>query len=481
MSDPIIVNPKRIVVAGANGFVGRALIPALRQAFPEAHIVALTRAQTAATPRPNMHWQRCDLFSLLDCEKALADADVAFYLVHSMLPSAHLDQGSFSDHDLILADNFARAAKKQGLKQIIYLGGLIPQATGLSKHLASRKEVEDTLSNVGIPLTTLRAGLIIGATCSSFTIVRRLAKRLPVLICPVWMRTRCQPIDISDVIASLVYVVGSEQAFGKAFDIGGPSILSYKNILLETARAMGKNPLCLSMPMISPKISRLWVSLVTGAPRNLAYPLIESLQHDMTVQAHQWLRIPERRYLSFSAAVDKALKEHRIEVERKRDQPQAFLLNPFKREQKHVRSVQRLILPNGMRARDVAMLYMHWLPSFLPWLIRVDINNNDCKFFLALTKTNLLHLEYSVERSSAGRQLFYIRGGILAKNIGKGRLEFREVLNGAFILAAVHEFHPIMPWYIYRLTQALLHLLVMRSFGSYLRRISGKQKKTLDV
>ena len=181
-------NPKpKVVVAGASGFIGRAVIKALQD---RCDLIALSRS--AKDDEPGVEWRSCDLFSLLQCEKAVAGADYAIYLVHSMLPAA-LTQANFEDMDLILADNFARAASNAGIRQIVYLGGLVPQETEeLSRHLASRLEVEQVLGARDVPLTSLRAALVIGAGGSSFRIMLRLVQRLPAMISPKWTLSKTQ-------------------------------------------------------------------------------------------------------------------------------------------------------------------------------------------------------------------------------------------------------------------------------------------------
>ena len=173
-----------IAVAGASGFIGQALCERLALTHT---VVALSRA--ASPSAGGIERRRCDLFSLLDCERGLTGADVAVYLVHSMMPSARLTQASFADMDLILADNFARAAKRVGVKQIVYLGGVVPETGVLSPHLASRVEVERALAAHGVPVTTLRASLVIGPDGSSFRILQRLVERLPVMLLPRWTRS----------------------------------------------------------------------------------------------------------------------------------------------------------------------------------------------------------------------------------------------------------------------------------------------------
>ena len=197
----------RVVVAGASGFVGRVLVSRLAERYD---VVALSRSPRQSTD--GVRWVKADLFSLLDCEKAMAGADRVVYLVHSMQPSARLSQGRFADMDLILADNVARAAK--GAKQILYLGGLIPEGEHLSEHLRSRLEVERALAAHGTPVTTLRAGLVIGPGGSSFRILRRLVERLPVMLCPAWTESLTQPIDLDTLIEVLVASLEDQQSEG---------------------------------------------------------------------------------------------------------------------------------------------------------------------------------------------------------------------------------------------------------------------------
>jgi nucleoside-diphosphate-sugar epimerase len=160
---------KNIVIAGATGFIGTALAGELAGEY---RVIGLTRRPQLSAGCPVSEWRHCDLFSLFECEQALAGADAAFYLVHSMLPSARLTQGNFQDMDLISADNFARAAAQVGIRQIIYLGGLIPEGADFSRHIQSRREVEQTLGAHGVPVTTLRAGIVIGLRGSSYGMFR---------------------------------------------------------------------------------------------------------------------------------------------------------------------------------------------------------------------------------------------------------------------------------------------------------------------
>jgi len=190
-----------VVIAGATGFIGRWFIERFHQSF---HIIALSRSEMLPGPDyGKAEWRKVELYSLSSTEAALSGADYAVYLVHSMMPTTRLHQGDFEDTDLLLADNFGRAARANGVKQILFMGGLLPQhesISELSRHLRSRWEVERTLGSAGVPVTALRAGIIVGAEGSSFQMIRKLVERLPVLICPTWCQSATQPVELDDAL-----------------------------------------------------------------------------------------------------------------------------------------------------------------------------------------------------------------------------------------------------------------------------------------
>jgi len=448
-----------VAIAGASGFVGSHLAQALA---PHYRVIGLSRS-SAKKPRGGIaEWRGCDLFSLRDAEQALLGVDIAIYLVHSMMPSAHLTQGGFENLDLIAADNFARAASKNGVKQIVYLGGLIPESASLSKHLQSRLEVEQTLAAYGIPVAALRAGLIVGNEGSSFQILYRLVKRLPVMLCPKWTQTKTQPIHIDDAVALLSYCVGNSSTYGEVYDIGGPEVLTYRDMIATLARLMGLKRWLIRVPLLSPGLSRLWVSLVTGAPKVLVAPLVQSLKHPMIAGDRRLQSKAGIPGTPFVEAMKMALEETKAA-----QSPLAFRGSPASQSEPEVRSVQRLRLPRGRTAQWVGEEYLRWLPNrFFP--IRVEVKEDCAKFYLRLLPWPLLVLEYSRERSTPDRSLFYIVGGLLVRTTKRGRFEFRESWNGEFLLAAVHEFRPRLPWRLYSLTQAKAHLYVMWRFGKWL-------------
>ena len=469
---------KRIAVAGASGFVGRALIEALRADYD---VIALTRSLPGDARSDGVEMRSCDLFNLRDAERALAGADAAFYLVHSMMPSARLTQGRFDDMDLICADNFARGAKANGVAHITYLGGLLPPPGELeiSRHLESRLEVERTLGAHGVPVTTLRAGLVVGAGGSSFQMMVRLVGRLPFMVGPLWTRSLSQAIALSDVVPLLRFALEHPELSGRAYDVGCPDVLSYADTLRVAGSVLGKRTRVLTLPVRTARLSLLWVSVITGAPRELVRPLMESLRHDLVAQDGLVLQaMAGIQALSLRAAIERAVADQKALAEAREIHP-----TPSKKKSRtapsRVRSVQRLPLPAGRTARWVASEYARWLPRFMAPLLRVDVDEaGTCRFFLWPLHAPLLVLMFAADRSTDDRQLFYVTGGILARIVDgtRPRLEFRTVLDGKFVLAAIHDFVPRLPWFIYTMSQALVHLIVMRGFG---RHLGSAQSQTL--
>ena len=459
-------NPK-ILIAGASGYIGKALIPKLIEKYPNSEIIALSRSKQSSSFK-QVTWIECDLFSLKSIEQAIPeDVDLAYYLIHSMGPTAHLDQGSFADYDLILADNFARALINTSLKQIIYLGGLVPNYEELSLHLESRLEVESVFKSFKLPVTIFRAGLILGEAGSSFQILLKLIKRLPVMICPSWTQTPTTPVDLSTVINSLADSALKLDYIYKTFDLAGCRPLSYLEMMQETARKLGKKRVFIKFPYFTPALSRLWVRLVTGSSKNLVYPLVESLKHPMIARCtHVYPKSAnaDNSYYDLLGRVNLVTKKSK----------QRF---SFRIKSNTVRSVQRFRLPSGKGAAWVIEKYISWLPRFLTPFIKVTTNDKIIEFSLFLKKWVFLRLRRSPQRSDPTRQLLYITGGLLVGKENMGRLEFREVLDKRFIIAAIHEYKPSLPWYIYVISQAKLHLWVMNSFSKYLIRFEKIDKR----
>ena len=467
MTEPANKRPV-VVVAGASGFVGTALLPVLSETCD---VVALSRS--VALPMPGVRWERCDLFSLLQTERSLTGADYAVYLVHSMLP-ARLTQARFEDMDFILADNFARSAAKAGVKQIVYLGGIIPDDARLSRHLASRLEVERVLAARGVPVTSLRAGLIVGPRGSSFRIVVRLVRRSPVLLCPHWTRSMTQPVGLRDVVHLLQFCLGREEMFGRAFDLGGPEVMSYVDLMKRTADRLGKKRVIVAVPFVPTRLSVVGIRLVTGAHRELIAPLVESLRHAMVAHSPTMQERAGIAAQPFGEALDATLAG-----EKEAREADAHLARRDRQTEqgRYVCSIQRLPLPPGRDAIWVAREYARWLPSFFKYVLRVTVDDQlNLAFRVTGLRRPLLELSYSQDRSSPDRPLYYITGGWLTRPAdasdgrAPARLEFRESPDRRSVLAAIFNYRPSLPWWFYRLTQAPIHLMVMKLFAWHLAR-----------
>lgn len=446
----------KIAIAGAFGFIGQHLIQYLLD-NTEHDIVAISWTPRKAD-EPRVHCIAADLYSLKETKQALQDCDAAIYLVHSMAPSSRLSQGHFRDFDYILADNFARGAVSCGIKHIIYVGGLIPEFETLSPHLKSRLEVEEVLRSHAIPVTTFRCGIVIGHKASSFSIIVQLTKRLPVMVLPQWMRTKSNPIYVGDLVELITTSIQNPATGHHIIDAGMDTSVSYKDIVIETAHLMGKEPKLIDVPYVSPQLSKLWVRLVSGAPKALVYPLIDSVRHEMLCNPSHPIPTQWKAKLCNLREAIRRTFELPFEFEMPR------LLSSI-RSLNEVRSVQRMRLPEGKSAEWVAKEYTKWLPAYLRPFLKIVENEGRCIYFIRFLNLRLLGLKKDLNASTPERFLFRVTGGALVDPDNKGRFEFRESHDKTFLIVALHNFKPALPWHIYRWTQALIHKLVMHHFG----------------
>jgi uncharacterized protein YbjT (DUF2867 family) len=248
-----------------------------------------------------------DLLEPLSLDAALAGVDTAFYLVHSLAAG----RAGFEQRDRQAAENFVTAADKSGLRRVIYLGGLGETGSGLSEHLASRLEVAEILRSGRLSTTVLRAAIIIGAGGASYEIIKALVERLPVMITPRWVSTRCQPIAVDDVIRYLAGCLREERTAGGVFDIGGPEILSYRDMMERFARLRGKRLLIVPVPLLTPKLSSYWVGLVTPVKPSISMPLIEGLRNEVVCRDTRLRDLLPFPLTPFDEALRRALDEER--------------------------------------------------------------------------------------------------------------------------------------------------------------------------
>jgi len=260
--------PQRVAIAGATGYIGGRLIPQLLNSGYSVRCLArspgkLLSREWAKDPRVEI--VRADLADAESLASNLVGCQAVFYLVHSMTSAG----AGYPEQDNRLASVFAGASRKAGVERIIYLGGLGETGAGLSEHLSSRRQVEEALASTGVPVTVLRAAMIIGSGSASFEILRYLVERLPIMITPKWVSTPCQPIGVRNVIGYLVGTLSQPEMAGRVFDIGGPDVLCYRDIMRVMAEEMGlPRRWILPVPVLSPRLSSYWIHLITPLSHN---------------------------------------------------------------------------------------------------------------------------------------------------------------------------------------------------------------------
>lgn len=296
----------KVLVTGASGFVGSRLCPALVGAGHD--VWAMTRHPDtyvgAGTAVPG------DVHEPQTLTDALAGCEAAYYLVHS------LDNADFERKDAAGAKTFGAAAATAGLGRIIYLGGLGDDSDTLSAHLRSRREVETLLGGAGVPVTTLRAGIIVGHGGISWELTRQLVEHLPAMVTPKWVNTRTQPIAIDDVVRYLAGVLELPPAAGRAFDIGGPEILQYITMLRRVAAVERRPLVVLPVPLLSPRLSSLWLSLVTDVDTATGRALVDSMTNEVIVRDDSIRQLVPFEPMTYDDAVRQALRERAREDER---------------------------------------------------------------------------------------------------------------------------------------------------------------------
>jgi uncharacterized protein YbjT (DUF2867 family) len=296
------MSDRLLAVTGATGFIGRHLVSSL---------VAKGGKVRALVRRPQdykiegVEARRADIFDKASLPAALDGVNTTFYLVHSMM-----NKGSeFAQMDREGALNFLNAAENSGVQRIIYLGGLGETGPELSEHLKSRAEVGRILQSGRVRTTVLRAAIIVGPGSASWEMLRQLADRLPVMTTPRWVETRCQPIALRDVLGYLVGCVEEEATSAGTFDIGGPDILTYRQMMMQVAEQLGKRVRIYGIPILSPRLSSYWVDLVTDVPSNVARPLIDGLRSEVICRDDKIKSLIPMDLTSFREAVALALKD----------------------------------------------------------------------------------------------------------------------------------------------------------------------------
>lgn len=285
----------RVAVVGATGTIGRPLVAALAS---EHEVTAISRSGRDVPGGVAVAADAGDSRAIAD---ALEGADVVYHLVHS------LGRPDFAEADRAAARAVAGGAARAGVRQVVFLGGLGEEDDDLSDHLRSRAETREILAGGSVPVTTLRAAMIVGKDSAAFETIRALVDRLPVMVCPRWVSVKTQPVALADVVAALVAVCGREASFGVTYDVGGPEVMTYRAMMERTAKIRGRHPILIEVPVLTPWLSSLWLHLVTPVNAAVTRPLVEGLRvetvaHDESI----WSFVPDGR-TGFDDAVRAAL------------------------------------------------------------------------------------------------------------------------------------------------------------------------------
>jgi uncharacterized protein YbjT (DUF2867 family) len=286
----------KVVVFGATGTIGRPLVGELAK---EHEVTAVSRQERSDTS--DVAWARADATDADSVARVLEGAEVAYYLVHS------LGATDFEERDLRAAETTARAAEQAGVKQLVYLGGLGDDSPDLSAHLRSRRETGRRLASTSVPVTTLRAAIVIGRDSAAFETIVALVDRLPAMVTPYWVSTRTQPIALDDAVAYLAGVCGLEEAFGLELDAGGPEVMTYREMMERIAALRGKRPFIVEVPVLTPYLSSLWLHVVTPVKAGIARPLIEGLRNETVAHDDRLRELVPIELTPFDVAVREAL------------------------------------------------------------------------------------------------------------------------------------------------------------------------------
>lgn len=267
-------------MTGVTGYIAQRLLPVLLQ--DGHHVVCCVRDKNRFTNKyaaENISIIEVDFLNKDSLQNIPGDVDIAYYLIHSMSS----ETGDFTSMEQTCAINFKDRMQQTNVRQVIYLSGIVNESS-LSRHLTSRKNVEDILTQSTFPVTTLRAGIIVGSGSASFEIIRDLVEKLPVMVAPRWLKTKCQPIAIRNVVEFMCGVIGRNETYNRTYDIGGPDILNYKEMLLRFAKVRGLKRSIMIVPVMTPKISSYWLYFVTATSYTLAKNLVNSMKVEVICQ-----------------------------------------------------------------------------------------------------------------------------------------------------------------------------------------------------
>jgi len=297
----------KILLTGTTGYIGKRLLPLLLEQGHEVICCVRDRQRFHAdgnSDNPGVSLLEIDFLKWVPDVSAIKDVDAAYYLIHSMTSNIE----DFEKLEELSAANFMKLAANTGVKRIIYLGG-ISNSDNLSKHLASRRKVEDILGGTSIPLTTIRAGIIVGSGSASFEIIRDLVEKLPVMVTPKWLNTRNQPVAIRNILECLTGILDHPETIGRSWDIGGPDIMTYKEMLLQFASVRGLKRFIYTVPVMTPRVSSYWLYFVTSTSYKLAVNLVNSMKVEVVARDNELAKLLGLKLISYREAVELAFQK----------------------------------------------------------------------------------------------------------------------------------------------------------------------------
>jgi len=465
VSTPIPSSRPRVAIAGTSGFVGAALCETLGEHFD---LRILTRSMARRAVREQDEVWTCDHFSRGDLEAGLEGVDYAIYLVHNRDPSARLDQALSRDMDLLVADNFSWAAQRNGVKQLVYRAPLLSHPDRPTARDA--RELEEVLGSHGVPLTVLRTGLVVGPGGELSKLLVRLVERMPHLPLPRLAEHAVRPLPLEALLAAFRHCVGNPDTFGGTFDIFGPEPVTLRQMLEDTATHLGRKAHFRPWPGMPEGLFAALLRVVHPSlhPVFRTY-LLDHFSAGTQGQDNPVMRAATLNWTPFRETLEASLRAMTA------PQPQRRQDDEILRQSGRVRSIQRLRLPTGRNAEWMAERYFPWLGTLMKVAVTTE-RQEDGSWTVRQKPWGplLLRLDFKPTHSSPDRRMYFITGGALARVLGgrTARLEFRDLLGGRFNLVAIHDFNPALPWFFYRVTQALIHGLVMKGFQGHMEEAS---------
>ena len=473
----------RIAVAGTSGFIGAAVCETLAQKY---EVVALTRSMARSgqeAPGDRVRLIPCDHYSRKELEAALQGVAYAVYLVHNRDPSARLDQAATRDRDLLVADNFARAAAKTGVQQIVFRAQFLP--VGRDHPVAeSRRELEQVLASHGVPVTVLRTNLVVAPGGELARLLVGMVERLPVILLPGSAQTGIRPISLADLLGAVEHCAGNRETYGREYPIFGPDRMTFRAMIEETAAVLHRKPRLVTLRLLS---DRLFARALSFLNPSLRLEFIEYLLGTMAFEIQE----PEDSAGLVAARPAAPFREALLASVRAESERAPTAAQPAQRRQddqilrqdSRVRSIQRMALPAGQNAAWMADHYFAWLGTLLPpFLVTERDPQGSWTAFARPGRIRILAMNFKPTHSSPDRVMYFITGGMLAKFLGgrTARLEFRDFLAGRFTLVAIHDFNPALPWYFYRFTQAVIHGLIMSLFQRHMAKLAARRKPGVE-